>query len=98
MDEIVNFIVSDVAFKLSQGMVIKPEDNIDLFIDTSQFKFKILCFIIYKDANEIQAYAYDYKPDDDTINYFIKLSLTNRKEISAIEQKILDKIKEINFL
>lgn len=95
MTKVIDFIVNDAAFKLSKGMVITPEDNFDVFIDTTVLKFRILSFIIFKTRNITEDYAYDYKPGDDTISYFIKLSLTDYKEISAIEQRIINKIKGI---
>lgn len=96
MNQIIDFIVRDAAFKLSQGMVIKPEEfynrDIGLFIDEIPFKWKILSFIICKTANGIEGYAYDYKLDEDTLNYFKSLSTTER---SAISQRVLDEIKKM---
>ena len=96
MNQIIDFIVRDAAFKLSQGMVIKPEEfysrNINLFIDETCFKWKILSFIICKAANGIEAYVYDYKLDEDTLNYFKSLSIVER---SAISQRVLDEIKKM---
>lgn len=92
MNQVIDFIVNDAAFKLQKGMTRKPADKCDLFIDTSLFKLKMLSFIFWIDNDGIEAYAYDYRPDDDTLNYFINLSNEDR---SAIEQRILNKIKGI---
>lgn len=90
--QVIDFIVNDAAFKLQKGMTKNPTHKCNLFIDTGLFEFNMLSFIFWIDNNGIEAYVYDYKPDDDTLNYFINLSSEDR---SAIEQRILNKIKGI---
>lgn len=90
--QVIDFIVNDAAFKLKKGMTRKPADKCDLFIDTSLFKLKMLSFIFWIDNDGIEAHVYDYKPDDNTLNYFINLSKEDR---SVIEKRILNKIKGI---
>lgn len=90
--QVIDFIVNDVAFKVNQEMALNSTDDLDLFMDKSHFKLKILSFIIFKTANPAETCICDYRPDDETLNYFINLSNEDR---SAIEQRVLDKIREI---
>lgn len=92
MNQAIDFIVNDVAFKVNQEMALNSTDDLDLFMDKSHFKLKILSFIIFKTANPAETCTCDYKPDDETLNYFISLS---NEERSGIEQRILNKIKGI---
>jgi len=92
MNQVVDFIVNDVAFKVNQEMALNSTDDLDLFMDKSHFKLKILSFIIFKTENPAETCICDYKPDDNTLNYFINLSHAER---TVIEQRVLDKIRAI---